>query len=382
MHDRFRSALVACLLALCVLVPSVAAEEPDGLYTPRQRFGVDVATNFQGIPDFPGSLADFKDVETVGFGWYSDWTVRLEPERPGDIEFAQLLGEPPFQGLDEIVLANPGPLWIIGNEPETGGQGQMTPAEYADLYHANYHHIKALDTTAQVAIGGVVQPTPLRLKWLDLCLRYYEDTYGERMPIDVWNIHVQILQEGGAWGCGIPYGLTEDVGRQYTINDNCDVEVFRELILEFCAWLVAHDERNKPLIISEYGTLMPSSYLPYGDQSVTAFMHGTFDFLLSARDATLGYSADGGRLVQRWSWFSLNFPLYDEHPPDGFNGSLYAWDHPDRLTVFGEFYRDYTLQLAASRVYLPLAFPMPRLDSPQQAAEWHRAAERPRADTP
>ena len=104
--------------------------------------------------------------------------------------------------------------------------------------------------------------------------------------------------------------------------------------------LYARGEGDKPLIISEYGVLMPSSYLPRGDQSVLAFMEGTFDFMLNARDPVLGYAQDENRLVQRWLWFSLNFPFYDE-TPGGFNGALYRWDQPDQLTAFGERYRDY-----------------------------------------
>ena len=320
-------------------------QSPFPLYSVRQRFGVNVAPAFKGIPDFPGRLSDFAGVTELGFGWYSDWTVRESPEEPNGIEFAQLLNTrnwpPNWTYLERAIQANPGALWIIGNEPETRGQGEHTPEEYAQRYYEAYHFIKGTDPSAQIAIGGVVMPTPLRLKWIELCMDYYQQTYGEPMSIDVWNIHMQILQEKrGDWGCGIPFGLTEDEGRLYEIIDNCNVEAFKTLIQEFCTWLYERGERNKPVIISEYGVLMPSSYLPQGDQSVLDFMQGTFDYLLSARDPLLGYPADQGRLVQRWLWFSLNFPFY-ENTPGGFNGALYDWRHPDRLTIFGEFYKNY-----------------------------------------
>lgn len=348
---------VSLIMILCLLLGTgelVQAQGPGSMYTLRQRFGVDVAPSFAGIPSFPGLISDYRGVEDLGLGWYSDWTTRRNPPRPGNIEFVQLVQlrpwPPSWTRLREAVQANPGSVWIIGNEPETRGQGELAPAEYAPIYHEAYHFIKQLDPTAQIAIGGVVMPSPLRLRWLDLCLASYRATYGVDMPIDIWNIHVQILQEKrDDWGCGIPYGLTEDVGRTYTIVDNCDVEIFKQLVFEFCIWLYERGQRHKPVIISEYGVLMPSSYLPEGDRSVLKFMQGTFDFLLSARNGRLGCPNDGGRLVQRWAWFSLNFPFY-ERTPGGFNGALYDWQNPDRLTVFGWFFRDY---MAGKHLFLP-----------------------------
>jgi hypothetical protein len=120
------------------------------------------------------------------------------------------------------------------------------------------------------------------------------------------------------------------------------VQIFKQLINEFCLWLVERGERQKPLILSEFGVLMPSDYLIGGDQAVLNFMEGAFRYLLDARDPQLGYAADEGRLVQRWMWFSLNFPARDPLTgQDSFNGALYDWRHPDRLTILGERYRDF-----------------------------------------
>jgi len=337
------------LLLGVVTVSTARADQPAPLYTLRQRFGVNVIPAYSGVPTFPGRITDYAGIEDLGFGWYSDWTVSRDPVLLPGMEFAQLVQTrtwpPSWQTIREAILTNPGSLWIIGNEPETRGQGEHTPAEYAVRYHQAYEFIKSTDPTAQVSIGGVVMPSPLRLKWLELCMAYYQSTYSETMPVDVWNIHVQILQEKRDpphnWGCGVPFGLSEAEGRLYTIVDNCNVEIFKQLINEFCLWLVEHDERQKPLIISEFGVLMPSDYIG-GDQRVLDFMEGSFSFLLDARDSQLGYPADEGRLVQRWMWFSLNFPSRDPITgQDSFNGALCDWQHPDRLTILGEFYRDF-----------------------------------------
>jgi len=351
---RWRRAPGLMLLALALflgvgVVGTARADQSAPMYTLRQRFGVNVIPAYGSVPAFPGRITDYAGVGELGFGWYSDWTVRRNPVLLPGMEFAQLVQTrawpPSWDLIREAILANPGSLWIIGNEPETRGQGEHTPAEYAMRYHDAYEFIKGTDPMAQVAIGGVVMPSPLRLKWLDLCMAYYQSTFSETMPIDVWNIHVQILQEKRDpphnWGCGVPFGLSEAEGRLYTIVDNCNVELFKQLSNEFCLWLAEHGERQKPLIISEFGVLMPSDYIG-GDQAVLSFMESAFRYLLDARDSRLGYAADEGRLVQRWMWFSLNFPSHDPITGlDSFNGALYEWQHPDRLTVLGERYRDF-----------------------------------------
>ena len=347
---RFLVVGLVILLTIALGAPSagiaVHAKEAPSLYTVRERFGVNIAFSLPGEPSFPGRLSDYPGATELGFGWYSDWRVDINPPRPDGIEYAQLIQTrrwPPNWGhIENVVQANPGSLWIIGNEPETRGQGQNTPEEYAAIYHDAYTTLKQLDPTAQVAIGGVVMPTPLRLKWLEQTLDYYETTYGQPMPVDVWNIHVQILQEKrDGWGCGIPFGLTEDVGRLYEPQDNASVPIFEQLIWDFRQWLYERGEGHKELIISEYGVLLPSYFFPNGDEAVTAFMEGTFDFMLHTRDETLGCPADGGRLVQRWMWFSLNFPSFDEMTGVGFNGALMNWQQPDEFTYLGLSFRDY-----------------------------------------
>jgi len=413
MRIRLRRALsvLALLVALAVALPAgmawpgsglpaSQAEEKlflpfvarraltDAVYTIRQRFGIGVVRS----RSWPGLLSDFPNVEQLGFGWYIDWTYETSPEQPQGIEFVQLVavysGSGPqdarglsawqplswpsnWAGLQAAIEANRGALWIIGNEPETRGQGELTPEEYADIYHDAYHFIRSIDHTARVAIGGVVMPSPLRLQWLDRCLLYYEQTYGETMPIDVWNIHMQILREKecervycpDCWGCGVPFGLFDlddgecAQGRLYEILDNCSVDIFQELITEFCIWLNERGERDKPVIITEYGVLMPSEYLGSGDtpevriidgeRKVVEFMQGTFDYMLHTTHPDLGWAADGGRLIQRWAWFSLNMPLtWDGSVPQGYNGWLYDWKDTHAFTVFGEAYRDYILSQA------------------------------------
>jgi len=343
--EKLRSArrrALAALLLFTLLSPSAHAQGP--LYArPTDRFGVALESDFGLITDY--------DVASLHVSWYSDYAASLNPLRPGGIEYAQLIWvgsgwfSPSLDQLGPMVDANPGALWMVGNEPECIHQGNSTPEQYAVIYHDLYTFIKARDSTAQVAIGGVVQPTPLRLEWLDGVLNHYQTTYGESMPVDVWNIHNQIVQElKGGWGGDIPAGLTATEGRLYGIEDNDNIEIFRQHIVDFRTWMRDRGERDKPLIISEIGVLFPEEY-GYPPERVNAFMDASFDYLLVARDPELGYPEDENRLVQRWLWYSLNDQPWDPDTGEGFNGALFDHRYPEWpgvITSMGIHFREYT----------------------------------------
>ena len=363
-HRRVSISCLLMLMAVVVICAVVAvhggplgivrAEDSGYLYAPTRRFGVGVSRAYGEIGDY--------DIGAWSLGWYSDWCMSYEPSEPWGIEYVQLVStSPDWEYLEAVVAHNPGSLWIVGNEPENRWVGNLRPEDYAAVYHDVYHCVKRGDPVAQVAIGGVTQPTPLRLAWLDATLAAYEAMYDEPMPVNVWNIHMQILDEKiGSWGCGLPVGIPDGGrARHYTIQDNANVDAFEQLIREFCEWLVAHGERDKPLIISEYGVLLPSDILTGGDAArgdvmVKQFMWGTFHFLLTAKDPRLGYTGDEYRLVQRWLWYSLNDRLNTPESPVGFNGGLFDWRDPTELTTFGRTFENYMLTLQGKRIVLPL----------------------------
>jgi hypothetical protein len=342
----------ACLFLIFLLLSRARAEGP--LYPcETDRFGAGLQPKFGAITDY--------DVASLHIGWYSDWTVKLNPPRPNGVEYAQLIWvtdgtfTPSLGQLGPMVDANPGSLWMIGNEPECIWQGNNTPEQYAQVYHQLYEVIKGRDPTAQLAIGGVVEPTPLRLVWLDRVLAHYQATYGRPMQVDVWNIHIQILQElRDSWGAEIPRGLPDESGRLYGVQDNDNIQVFQQLIGEFRTWMRDRGERDKPLIISEYGILMPVQY-GFTPERVNAFMDASFDYLLAAQDASLGCPADENRLVQRWLWYSLNEQPYDLLTGQGFNGPLFDYRYPQYpgvITAHGVNFKAYTDALLEDTVTL------------------------------
>jgi hypothetical protein len=275
----------------------------------------------------------------MGFGWYLDWSAGPDRFHSGTVEYVPMIslrsGDALPQGaeLEAAVAALPGALWLIGNEPDVKWQDNVPPDRYAELYHDLYAQLKALDPTCQVAIGGVTQPTPLRLRYLDRILEAYEDGYGEPMPVDVWNVHNFVLrEEHDSWGVDIPSGMPDQTGQLREIADHDDMAIFRQQIVDFRRWMAERGQRDKPLVVTEYGILMPNEY-GFPPDRVERFMLDTFEFFRTAVDPALGYPADGNRLVQRWCWFSLadaRYPTGDLVLPD-----------TGELTPLGNAFRDY-----------------------------------------
>ncbi len=278
-------------------------------------------------------------VEQLHAGWYYAWRADANPPRPHGLEFVQTVQvrgttfSPQGDALQRVIQNNPGALWLVGNEPDVIWQDNATPTEYARVYHEVYNSLKGMDPTCQVAIAGVSQATPMRLQYLDMILQAYQDLCGETIPVDVWNVHGYILrEERGAWGVDIPPGISADQGRLYEISDHDDMEIFRDQILTFRRWMSDKGERDKPLIVSEFGVLMPADY-GFAYERVRDFMYASFDYLLTASDASLGYPADSDRLVQRWAWYSLSDTVYP-------TGNLFDPD-TGQITPLGLAYGSY-----------------------------------------
>ncbi len=361
---------IALLLVVSLVGSSLAGGQPKTDQTADlvSRFGIGYSGRFHRLSDY--DLDQLKVGEVFPFSWYSDWAVRLDPELPQGMTYAQLLRVgsthyPPDWGyIQQVAQSHPGSTWLVGNEPECWYQGNRTPQQYAEIYHEVWYKLKSYDPMATIVVGGVVQPSALRLKWLDEVLRIYEQNYGETLPVDAWSIHNQILKEGQPfvdWGAGIPAGITDDGGEalDITLQENASLDLFKKHVRDFRQWMKDHGYQDVPLIISEYGVLMPSSILGEGDENrgdkmVIDFMTGSFDFMLDTVDTEIGYPGDGHRLVQTWLWYSLNEEPYNNDTGQGFNGSLFRYDDPDQLTVYGRAFRDYVTNLHGSKTYLPL----------------------------
>lgn len=249
-------------------------------------------------------------------GWWLSWRVDADAAGLSTAHFAQMVRvrgdgfRPELAVIEQTARAHPGALWLLGNEPDVLWQDNATPEEYAAHYGILYPAIKAADPTALVAIAGVSQPTPLRMAYLDRILAAYQAQFGAAMPVDVWNVHAFILrEERDSWGVGIPPGMEVDAGILYEIGDHADMAIFRQQIVDFRRWMAERGFRDAPLVVSEYGVLMPDSY-GFPAERVAGFLIDTFDFFLTASDPEIGYPPDENRLVQAFCWYSVADTVY------------------------------------------------------------------------
>jgi hypothetical protein len=363
---KFTCVFLRCLLALvapaCAWfaaggVALAAARSPGPLPAPAAplpfcAFGVDL---YHDVP------VTAYDLAPLGLGWYVDYDLPGTPHPPG-MDYAAVIA-PTQTGvnsytignsqprIDATLAANPGAIWLIGNEPDRRVlQTTMMPELYAQAYHDLYHDLKRKDPSVQIYAGNIVQPTPLRLEYLDKVLAAYQARFGVPMPVDGWSIHNFILNErscaafpGDCWGAEIPPGSNASEGMVIEVADHGRLDLFAAQIERFRGWMAANGYRDKPLLLTEYGILMPEIF-GYPPAVVNDFMRRTFDYMLTATDPATGYPPDDNRLVQRFAWYATLEP--------SFNGALYAsrsltnsLTPPYYLTALGEHYGAYTAGL-------------------------------------
>jgi hypothetical protein len=322
------------------------------------------------------------DLAPLRMGWYIDYLARPTPPRPGNIEYTPVIrltqvgatgytSSPRGASLQAAISGNPGADWVIGNEPDRRHvQDDLLPAVYALAYHDLYHMIKQADPTAKIFAGAIVQPTPLRLQYLDRVLQSYYDQFGTAMPVDGWAIHNFILNEASCdhyqdlticWGAEIPPGFDEIDGLRIDVQQNDDVGLFIEQVQRFRLWMATRGYWGKPLYVTEYGVLMPD-WLGFPPQRVNQFMTATFDYMLNTTDFLLGDPTDGYRLVQRMGWFST--------VTTDFNGYLYQRNQPSdpyQLSPMGQHWVEYVSGLTAETDLYPVRVsfdpPLPPLTS-------------------
>ena len=220
--------------------------------------------------------------------------------------------------------------------------------------------------------GAIVQPTPVRLEYLDRVLAAYQARYSMPMPVDGWALHSFLLNERSCkaynndinicWGADIPPGIEATDGQILTPEDNARIDLFTTGIERFRTWMAANGYRDTSLHVTEYGVLMPPIF-GFPPSKVNDYMSQTFDYMLNTRDETLGYPADDNRLVQRFAWFSTFDP--------GFNGHLYQSTDPNSpmnppfvLSAMGEHFGELAAQEQESSDLAVLAVRV--VDSPRQ----------------
>ena len=276
---------------------------PTSEWSSRAGFSISTATD----PEYWAQL--------LGSAWYIDWAVRTSAP-PDHLEHWQMIRvhenciTPSTEVIQTIASTFSGQVWIIGNEPDVIWQDNVSAPTYAVVYHDLYELIKSIDPTALIAVGGISQPTPLRLVYLDQVLHTYQEVFDEPMPVDWWTIHGYVLrEEKGSWGVDIPPGINEVRGEIREVMDHGNIDLFKAQILSFRNWMAENGYQNSPLALTEFGILMPFTY-GFPADLIAGYLEQTFLWLSQAQDDSTGYPDDGYHLVQKWAWFSISDPTY------------------------------------------------------------------------
>lgn len=323
------------------------------------RFGLNAIEPFANV-----------QIDNLPIGWYVDYHALTTSTHPHSAHYARTIrltqtGSnatdytyiPNKANLIATISSNPGVVWLIGNEPDRRDfQDDIEPHVYAAAYHELYTLIKAADDSAQIYAGTIVQPTPLRLQYLDMILDSYLQQNNAPLPADGWSIHNFILNEvscnhdpDNCWGAEIPPGIDAPTGEILSIDDNDNINIFQHRIVAFRQWMVDNGYRNLPLLVSEYGILMPD-WLGFPPERVNAYMSASVDYMLHAVNSTLGNPYDGGRLVQGWSWYSTGAPT------DDFNGYLFSGNIlPRPLSTMGQNYAELLAKESPEVDYYPIS---------------------------
>jgi len=364
--------------SVAIILPLVARGYADP-QTRLSRFGIGVDQTV-GLDGF--------GINNLRAGWYWDWGASSTAAQPGGVEYLQTVrftqtgvydyaSSPDPATIAQIAADVPGSIWLIGNEPDRMiSQDDLNPEVYARAYHDTYLAIKTADPTAVVVAGQIVQPTMLRLRYLDAVLAEYERVYGSAMPVDAWAIHAYILNENDFaatpgeinWGADVPPGISWEPDERLTISwwNNVlttDPTLFQGFITTFRQWMADNGYQSVPLLITEFGVLPPEDMIysqvegepgntqlapEEARQRVLDFMQAAFDYLSTATDPDIGCSYDNNRLVQAWAWFSL------AHDQQVLGGSLHDWQTGER-TAYGQLYADYAAAIPATVNLLPVA---------------------------
>ncbi len=292
-------ALVRTAILLLLVSAASAGPKPITLIArqpPPQGFGVAIGYGLGGE----------HELDQLGPVWYLDYDYR--GSSLGDHRRI-LLVDPKSKMESVVALARTrgGQWWQIGNEPNDPNQDNLTPAEYAQVYHDFYYALRRADPTAQILPAGLADAD---WTWAEAFRNAYRRAFGQFPKTDGWSIHNYLLETcEGAW----------------------DVAAFQARITSFRDWMSKIGDGSKPLFLTEFGVL-------YGDGCCGCPVAQPSETVEYIRSTTRWLASTD--YVQAWAWFAVK--------TDGrYNGDLF--DGSGQITGFGIAYRDALIESAEYR---------------------------------
>lgn len=216
--DRL-SASLAAAAAQNPLLRQYAPDLPLGLRRSAEVPGTDLTDAFMPASDIftrptdgdsrYGVIALHKHVTgsvqnvlaRTGAHSYLDYSADLEGAPPGTEKVAVVrpANEPSAAELQARAARHRGAAWVIGNEPNTGLQDNLSPRAYAAFFDRAVTAIRTGDPAARI-----VAPNTLNFdfrcrgcagndltgrEWIDGFRAAYRDLRGREPPVDIWGIH-------------------------------------------------------------------------------------------------------------------------------------------------------------------------------------------------
>ena len=176
---------------------------------------------------------------TLGVSWFYCWA---RPEFyfdyfDGDFEFVPMVwgagsnGDRSYtqQELDDfatIAQNHPGSYWLIWNEPDLGGQANITAAVAAGIYKPLRKAIKDADPNAKMIIGGMSSDPEV---WVSWAREFRANFSNPNNKYEGWHVHL--------YACGTAY----------------DVTTWRQTIKDYRHWINANG--GGELWLTEFGCL-------------------------------------------------------------------------------------------------------------------------------
>ncbi|MEZ4770209.1 MAG: CARDB domain-containing protein [Caldilineales bacterium] len=165
---------------------------------------------------------------------------------------------------------------------------------------------------------------------------------GDKNPASS-NTWIQVDAMEAPSTASLPGGRFEDndplrARIEVTVDNHDNLDAITEQIRSFRQWMNSHGQRDKPLINTEYGILMTED-IGFDYPRVRTFMLNSFDRFLNLTDPSVGYPADGNRLLQEWFWFSL---AVDKFEGRVVNTGLFS-EATQAIKPLGTDFRNYTL---------------------------------------
>jgi hypothetical protein len=181
-----RSAMIPAAL-LCVVVSGCADQQPTAPKVPRiartvnvpfDKFFVAWSQSYSSSPIQTQIFALDTRLDRQYGGWWAD------------------------DGLRAFARANPGRLYINGDEPD---QSCIAPGDYAGIYHDFVEGLRSADPTARVSPAGFAEPNHYccpsedvyepcwaamhSITYADQFYNAYVQRYGVAPPVNEWRFH-------------------------------------------------------------------------------------------------------------------------------------------------------------------------------------------------